>query len=267
MNDRFSVIGAGNLGATLARSLTTAGFPLKFIYRKTKDPSLIAFITDNLQVLLAASDIVFISVQESRIAELANEIAASGNVQNKIFFHSANSGTSDLLEPIRRRGGWTASFSPLQTFPDPSGPPNLFHGVYFLLEGDPMAKHTATTITKRLGAHCIVVEKHQKPLIHIAAIAVSNFFVALTQFAEIQLRRSRGKVDLSMLMPLIRQTLANIERAGPSESLSGPVQRREGVLIKRHSQLLPEVDRVLYQVMSNYLLHLKENCIDQKNHV
>ncbi len=258
---RFSIIGAGDLGTHLINSLVNKGYILKYIYKKAKypGPGFKAAIEDDIGLIVEQSDFIIISTQESKIREAAEWAAVSSNPRGKIFFHTSNSLASDELTGLAERGALTASFSPLQTFTGTGRgfKENLFKGIYFLAEGDREAVELAVKIARDLGAHVLVVDKEDKPYIHIAAVSASNFFTAVLKLAEGQLKKvgaRRGRpVDIKVLMPLIKQTLKNVESGGVDASLTGPVKRKEAGIVKKHLDMLTGDEKKLYKALSTFL--------------
>ncbi len=209
----YSVIGAGNLGATLIHSLPEKGYKLKYIYKKSKYPQFDRKVENDLGKIISVSDVIFISVQESGIKDVVSEIATLENITDKIFFHTSNSLTSDEMEPLRERGGIVASFSPLQTFPDFTENIDLFKGVYFLSEGDHEALEIADKIAGDLNAYILKVDRKTKIFFHIGAVISSNFLNSLIRFSDLQIKKG-GDYNYEILLPLVRQTLKNIESKG-----------------------------------------------------
>ncbi len=250
---RFSVIGAGNLGVNLINSLVKRGYDFKFIYRKSSYHDFDSHLSTDIGLIVQESDFVFIATQESKIRGAAEMIARETEPAGKIFFHTSNSLTAAELSGIRERGGLTASFSPLQTFIGFDRDSDLFPGIFFLAEGDPEALALAEDIARHLQAKVLVVDREEKVYFHMAAVSASNFLIAILKFAESQLKKGRGKFDINVLLPLIKQTLKNVESKGVDASLSGPVKRKESDIIRKHLALLQGREAGFYHTLSEYL--------------
>jgi predicted short-subunit dehydrogenase-like oxidoreductase (DUF2520 family) len=251
--DRFSVIGAGRVGLNLIRALQKKGFPLQYIFKKSLNNHCSAQITNDIAKLVQHSDFIFICVQESKIGSLAELLSTEAAPQGKIFFHTANSLTSDALSRLRLAGAAVASFSPLQTFIDFKEDEELFSGVTFLLEGDDAAVRLARRIAARLQARVLAVPKQDKMYFHMAAIAAANFLIANLKFAERQLDRTAARPGLEILFPLLEQTFRNIKKYGWQKSLSGPLKRGEANLLKKHESLLSGSEKKIYRLLLRYL--------------
>jgi predicted short-subunit dehydrogenase-like oxidoreductase (DUF2520 family) len=258
---RFSIIGTGNLGTYLIDSLVKKGYILKYIYKKAKysSPEFEAAIEDDIGLIVEQSDFIIISTQESKIREAAELAAVYSKPKGKIFLHTSNFLTSDELISLNEKGAIVASFSPLQTFAEtgPSSEENLFKGIFFLAEGDQEGVKLAERIAGDLEAHVLVIDKADKPYIHIAAVSASNFLVAILKLAEGQLKRvgerCRASIDIKVLLPLIKQTLKNVESRGMESSVTGPVKRKEMGIVKKHLEMLEGDEKELYKALSGFL--------------
>jgi predicted short-subunit dehydrogenase-like oxidoreductase (DUF2520 family) len=253
---RFSVIGAGNLGTYLIDSLIKKEYTLKYIYKKSRIRQFDFAITGDIRLLVEQSDFIIIAAQESKIREAAELAAASSYPRGKIFFHTSNSLTSDELSSLQKKGAWVASFSPLQTFPgyDARTAGGVFNDVYFLAEGDEKAVKLARQVAADLGAHVLAVNKSEKIYFHIAGVAACNFLIAVLELSENQLKKV-GNYDIKILLPLIKQTLKNVESMGVEASLTGPVQRKEMDIVKKHLKALEKnpAEAALYKALTKFL--------------
>jgi predicted short-subunit dehydrogenase-like oxidoreductase (DUF2520 family) len=263
----FSIIGAGNLGTNLIHSLVEKQFELKFIYNKSRYGYFSGSVTGDMRLTVREPDFIFICTQESRMQKAVRLAADSGNIEGKIFFHTSNSLTSDELLPLKERGAYTASFSPLQTFAGLSfengREADIFKDVYFLAEGDEPALALAGEIADSLGARLLIVEKSKKIYFHIAAVCASNFLISILKLSENQLKKAGGSivernnepVDIKVLLPLIHRTLENVKTRGVDASLTGPVKRKETDVIHSHLAHLDGEDSFLYKALTDYLLY------------
>lgn len=253
---RFSVIGAGNLGTYLIDALVKKGYSLKYIYKKSKSRQFASAITGDIRLLVEQSDFIIISTQESKIREAAELAAGSSRPKGKFFFHTSNSLTSDELSSLQEKGARVASFSPLQTFPayGTGTGGEVFNDIYFLAEGDEKAVNLARQVAGDLGAHVLAVNKSEKIYFHIAGVASCNFLIAVLELAENQLKKV-GKHDIKILLPLIKQTLKNVEERGVEASLTGPVKRKEMGIIKKHLEVLEKNpdEEALYKALTEFL--------------
>lgn len=254
----FSVIGAGNLGSNLIYALRGSEYTFKYIYDRSKYPCFSSHIEGRLEEVISGSDVIFISVRESGIGDVVNMIASLKDLSGKFFFHTSNTLTSDELIPLRDKGGKIASFSPLQTFPDFAGDRNIFNSVYFLSEGDREAVRLADQISEYLKALNLEVDKSSKIFFHIGAVISSNFFNSLLRFADLQIKKG-GRGDYEVLLPLVKQTLKNIEKDGLDKSLTGPASRKESGIISKHLDSLVGDEKELYRLLNKLISDGRED--------
>jgi len=250
---RFSLIGAGNLGTNLAYTLQKKGHSFIYTYRPSRYKEFRGEICPDLSKLVGASDVIFICTQESKISGVARDLSRLTLLEGKVFFHTSNSLDSGELKSLKEEGAQVASFSPLQTFSSFDPGRDLFKGIYFLSEGDDAALDIARELAGLLGAHLLKVKPGEKKDYHMAAISSANFLVAVLKFAELRLDQTGSGIGLPVLMPLVKQTLENIEKNGVSASLTGPVKRKEFNLIDYHLSLLKGKDAELYRTLTDYL--------------
>ena len=134
----------------------------------------------------------------------------------------------------------------------------------------------AGKIARNLKAHIRPVDKEEKKYLHIAAVSSSNFLISILKFAEDQLRKCghekeshlqdsgagndawiNRKYDLTIMLPLIKQTLKNAADKGTGASLSGPFKRKESGVLKKHLALLDQDEAVFYKILTEYLKKMK----------
>lgn len=248
----FSVIGAGNVGANLIGSLEKKGYTLRYIFKKSRYDYYAPFVTTDISAVIKEADFVVIGTQESRISEAVAHAAASAKVSGKIFFHTSNSLTSDQLQPLREKGAFVASFSPLQTFPRFDANIDVYKGIYCLGEGDEPAMILIRELARDLEAHLLEIPKQNKIFLHIAGVCASNFLIGVLKLAERQIKKT-GDMDIDILMPLIKQTIKNVERKGVEASLTGPVKRGETAIVQKHLSVLENQEAELYKLLSEFL--------------
>jgi predicted short-subunit dehydrogenase-like oxidoreductase (DUF2520 family) len=242
----------------LINALVRKKYSLRYIYKKTKcglrkfEP----FIENDIELIIRRSDFIIISTQESKIHEVVESASVSLRLEGKIFFHTSNSLSSDELIRLKEKGAFTASFSPLQTFSEYSTEnentsPGLFKDIYFLVEGDPEAVKLAESIASDLGAHVILVDKKEKIDYHIAAVCASNFLISILKLSENQLKKVNSNINI--LMPLVKQTLKNVESNGVDATLTGPAKRKETGIIQKHLDHLVGSEADLYKALTDFL--------------
>lgn len=262
MTASVAIIGTGRLGTALALGLKGAGYEVKFL--ASKPPSGAKQIAGKVGALvieppyreLVEADLVFLTVPDSVIEGVADEIARSTvEWKGRTVIHCSGALTTDVLAPITERGGNTLSIHPLQTFP-PGSEPERFKGIYFAVEGEdyPLGER----IARDLGGIPFRLKADSKVLYHASATIASNYLFVLASAAAETLKAAGIEAeDLSkMLFPLMQGTLDSIRELGIREGLTGPISRADVETVEKHLNMLsdyPELQN-LYKTMGRWLL-------------
>jgi predicted short-subunit dehydrogenase-like oxidoreductase (DUF2520 family) len=111
-------------------------------------------------------------------------------------------------------------------------------GTTFGVEGDEAGRAMATALVGWLGGVAIDVGGEGMALYHAGATIASNYLVTLMDVAA-RLLAAAGVPNPSIaLLPLMRGTLDNIERAGVPAALTGPIARGDVDTVRRHLDAL-----------------------------
>jgi predicted short-subunit dehydrogenase-like oxidoreductase (DUF2520 family) len=149
--------------------------------------------------------------------------------------------TSDELNLLRRRGAAVASVHPMMTFVRGSIP--SLKGVAFALEGDAKAIRLARKITRDLGGDPFSISTTSKIAYHAWGGFSSPLLVAMLVTAE-QVAHTAGLSSAQarkIMLPIVRQTLANYSALGPAGAFSGPIVRGDVPIVQKHLQTLEKI--------------------------
>lgn len=252
---KIDFIGAGNLAWNLAPALENAGASIRNIYsRNFNNAKKLAGrlyegqVKTDLDFSEVDTDIILIAVTDDAIEEVAKEIILSGDV---IVAHTSGSVPLTTL-------GYLASpnigvFYPLQTF-SKNQQINL-DGVPILIEGDnKLTTEKLTHLAKSLSNNSSVISSTQRQQLHLAAVFANNFTNwMLTQSEEIL---QTAKLDLSIMKPLLEQSISKAMQLGPKNAQTGPAQRSDFNVLDKQMELLskqPEKQEV-YKLLSQQIL-------------
>lgn len=242
----ISLIGPGNLGSALATDLALAGYLVENIAsqrasRNLRDAKALARRLNAKHILLGDepldSDIVWITVPDDSIAEVARRLVAShprGHWRGRIVLHSSGALSSDDLSALRKKGASVASAHPMMSFVRERRP--QWRGVPFDIEGDVAAIHAAHDVANALGAEPYRIEKRHKTLYHAFGSFASPLVIALLASLE-KVAEAAGvaPADVKPVMaPLFRQTVHNYFRGSAAEAFSGPLIRGDVATIRKH---------------------------------
>ena len=252
----ISIVGPGNLGTALARTLSAAGYPIDSIAVRPGDRSLrharalarragARLATTGKQAI--TSDIVWVTVPDDAIAGVALALSRSGDWSGRIVFHSSGALTSDELSELRSKGARVASVHPMMTFVRGEVPDMV--GVAFALEGDAIAVRAARAIVNQLGGRPFAIKKENKVLYHVFGSFASPLVIALLAATErVAMEAGIRKRDIKLVMePLLQQTLRNYRKHDAAAAFSGPLVRGDVATVRRHLgalKALPDLEAV-----------------------
>ena len=242
---RIAIVGAGNLGAALAVSLRDAGLVVDTLVahsrqslwkaRKVAQGIAARATVDPVQI---KAEWIWLCMPDSEIARAAAELAEQLSWKGRVALHSSGALTSDILNPLRRRGAAVASVHPLMTFVRNSLP--SLTGVPFAIEGDPIAVRVARRIVGNLGGKPFSIQKKDKAAYHAWGMFASPLLAALLATTE-EVATIAGigrKTGRERVMPILRQTLENYASVGAPDAFTGPIIRGDVDTVRRHLRVL-----------------------------
>jgi predicted short-subunit dehydrogenase-like oxidoreductase (DUF2520 family) len=251
----ITIVGPGNLGSALAIELFRAGYPINAIVRRstskiTHPKALARRVKADLITIGERpidSNIVWLTVPDDAIADVAGQLAPQQSWKGKIVFHSSGALTSEELAPLWEKGASVASVHPLMTFV--AGKKPSWRGVSFAIEGDEEAVRMANQIATDLGGRPFDIERRSKVLYHAFGSFASPLVIALMSAME-QVAEAAGippDKAKEMMQPLLGETLNNYLRADAASAFSGPLVRGDVHTIRKHLthlQRVPEAREV-----------------------
>jgi len=245
-----TIIGLGKVGTALLTVLSSNNYRITSVIQKGSvseslktsypDTTFIDKIPDSPDDY---GDLILITVPDAVIEDVVNKMdRALDSLNSKTVAHCSGTYSSDLLKPLSSKGAKTGTFHPNRSITEST---EHFRNTWFDVEGDKNAIQIFKQIAKTLGSNVIEIEVHQKPYLHASAVIASNYLVVLASL----MTRVSGKaglneeISLKTLIPLMRNTLDNIEQKGVSGALTGPIARGDVNTVRDHLDLLsPEPD-------------------------
>ncbi len=264
----LNLIGPGRLGRSLARLWHDTG-SVRIGGVAGRDPAhtlaarnFIGAGSACTAAALPAAELWLIATPDDAIATVAAELAARSQLRpSDCVFHCSGALGSAVLAPVRAAGAVVASVHPLKSFANPTSACADFAGTFCACEGDPGALLQLAPLFDAIGARRFSVAAEHKLLYHAAAVLACNHLVALMEAA---LRAMEGAgveraTAWAALQPLVAGTLANIDRVGTRDALTGPVARGDRATIRSEIAVTRALDPDLgdaYQVLSRIALGL-----------
>ncbi|WP_103664728.1 Rossmann-like and DUF2520 domain-containing protein [Gracilimonas amylolytica] len=241
----ISIIGLGKVGTALLKVLSSHGYQiisavykhtvsetLRTAHPKTKFSEAIPDALDDL------GDLILITVPDDTITEVVNELDQTfPSLKTKSVAHCSGTHSSIILKPLSEKGAKIASFHPNQSITASAA---TFKGTWFDVEGDEEMITKLKTIADDLEAELIKIKAEQKPYLHASAVIASNYLVVLANLMTkaSKLGGMNEEISLKALIPLMRNTLDNIEDNGVEDALTGPIARGDMNTVKGHIELI-----------------------------
>ena len=276
---RIVFIGAGKIAYSLVPQLIYSDYKIiQIISRKLESAADLAeqnFIlnySNYIENIDETANLIFLSMNDSEIKQTADNIALQPfNFDEKIFLHLSGSLNINELSSLKEKGAKVGSLHIMQSFPnkDFTSVKNSFSAI----EADD--KNTFSLISRianDLGMKSFAINSEQKTLYHLMGVFAANFLNANFYNSEIIAAELaiKNKNSTEILSPLIRKTIENIKNKGNVESLSGPIERGDISIIKKHIESLRDKKLILlnYLTISLTLLEiaLEKESITQKEY-
>lgn len=209
------------------------------------------------------SDIVFITTQDTGIAEVAKGLASALR-HTPFIFHTSGSLSSEILDDLKSVGCKTGSIHPLVSISDAEIGAERFGGAHFCVEGGPQAVEEAERIVADLGGTSFAIDSRFKTLYHASAVMAAGHLTALLDASFETMTKcglDPGEAK-NILLPLVKSTVENLEVQGPAEALTGTFARADAAAFDRHLEALkaniPEDILEIYLQLGLRSLHLAE---------
>lgn len=209
--------------------------------------------------LLKESGAVFLTVPDGAISSVYNELCKFDITGRQICHCSGVMTAAEAFPDIRQRGAYGYSIHPLFPFNSRLESYGKMAGAFFCVEGDHEHLGEWQSLLEQLGLRAQIIDGAKKARYHAACAISSNLVCALVE-ESVELLTGCGFTRdsaLEALSPLIRQNTENILRHGPTEALTGAVERCDTETVKKHLNCFPtDKERELYRAVSERLIEV-----------
>ena len=242
---RFSLVGPGRVGASLARWATAAGAGAVSVAGRT--PATTAALAASLgaapvlveELASGGQDFLLLAVPDGALATLAATLARQP--QAAVAWHTAGACDASALAPLRKAGSAVGSLHPLRAFPAAQAEPAA--GTFYALDGDAPAIALARRLVAAWGGVAGEVPAEARQLYHLGAWlsagGVATLVAAAASLAaELGLHDSVGAAYRHLAVGALQALGDGAERAA---RITGPVARGDRELLARQ---LAELERV-----------------------
>ncbi|MEZ5333634.1 MAG: Rossmann-like and DUF2520 domain-containing protein [Thermoanaerobaculia bacterium] len=228
---RFSLVGPGRVGSSLAHWLVAAGVRLDVV--AGRDPmrrNALAAALGGTAVELDAldssgSDLLLLAVADPVLRPVAARLATRR--QAPVVLHTSGAAPAEAIAPLRDQACAVGSLHPLKSFPRPLPDAEEGRGVVFGVDGDTEALTAAHGLASAVGGRSVVVPPGARLAYHLAATLASGGVVTLLAAAdEIARRHGLDESVLAGYVELARGSLELAETTRPvAAAITGPVAR------------------------------------------
>lgn len=240
-------IGAGKIAASLIHHLLKSGYNVKGIISRTGKPASDYSLrfklinhSNNFNSITSAYKIFFLTVPDDQIVKTAGKLSKLKlDFKNSLFIHVSGSENLSSLNSLKKKGAATATFHIMQTFP--SQKISKMSGSYSAVETTSReAERFLRKIAVDLNVVSFSLNEGKKTAYHLAGVFAANFLTG-NIFITKKIMEEAGIKSIAsydVMKPIIQSTLMNIQKLGPEESLSGPINRGDVKTIKNHIKIL-----------------------------
>jgi Uncharacterized conserved protein len=255
----ISFIGAGKAALSLSKYFSSKGHNIKYIFdieeQKSKDfAQELGCKSADIDTIIKNSKIVFLTVNDSSIYNLWNQITNKMENSEIIFIHC-----SGAKEGIYAKQNLYA----LHPACAMTGDGDL-NKICFGLENTGDKVDFIKSFIEEMGNRVILISKDKKREYHLANVMVSNLVLSIIDRAVSYLKNANLNEEeaLALLIPLAKQNILNIESNGILKSITGPVAREDFEVLKNHLEIMQEEDKSFYKYLSQNILNILGKNID-----
>ena len=254
---RVAIVGVGRVGTALALALDRAGWPIVALWNRSPGAARAlrkglgdsgASVRQSAARAAAAAELVFLTVSDDALEDVAGEIAPAVSADH-VVIHTSGVKDAAALNAIAAQGAGVGALHPLMTFARPPATGKearaWFRDVRWVLDGPDLVQDIAQRIVGALGGQLLDVPAAGRAHYHAAAVVASNYVVALAAEACAMLDACGLDEDeaLAALIPLLRGTVENLatqaaDGGTAAGALSGPVARGDASSVRRHLDAL-----------------------------
>lgn len=252
MTPSLAVVGAGKVGAVLARLLYARGYTITTVYSRTYSHAVaLAGQVGALAVEQPANvrgNLALLAVPDDAILATA---AALAGFSGKAAVHTSGARDVTALAAVAERGVQVGGLHPVYPFTDVENAVAGLPGAAFGIEAqeEPLLGWLRGIVAV-LDGEVMMIPPGGKSLYHAAMVLASNYTVTLYAVAEsllIGLGVDKSAADHA-LDALLAGTVENLRVQGVPNALPGPLVRSDVGTIGAHLRALREVDDRLVEV-------------------
>jgi len=237
-NNQIVIIGAGNVATNLAKVFKEKVGADIHIHSKTEKSA--KQLAEKLQTsfsydfsnIPADANLYIISISDDAISELVKNTVLKEKINNNFVVHTAGSVSGSILSELSANYG---VFYPLQTFSKFKRAD--FKKIPLCLEANSGFNYNRLSkYALQISEDVRKIDSEQRKYIHLAAVFANNFSNRMFAIAEEILQEKQ--IEFDILIPLINETVAKIQKNSPIKNQTGPALRNDTKVLELHKELL-----------------------------
>jgi predicted short-subunit dehydrogenase-like oxidoreductase (DUF2520 family) len=245
---KIAVIGAGNVGKTIANYLSNNNLLEWILARSDNSYSKLLRIVPDDKIIRDISDIdnfpdyTILAVSDNSINQISKNISIFfSDLKGKYFSHCSGTLNKDELKPLEESGGIIAAIHPYQTFYNSSE--ETLKNIPWGIDCEVINESDFSELISILNGKPVILSdkaKKQKELYHISAIVASNYLNTLVALSSELLEEIDMEPEV-FIKNIIDTTLDNNYKSLATKDelpLTGPIVRGDIEIIKRHINAL-----------------------------
>ncbi|MBA9076605.1 MULTISPECIES: Rossmann-like and DUF2520 domain-containing protein [Rufibacter] len=249
---KIGIIGAGNVATHLVKGLVKAGEEVTVVYSRTLGsaqeltqalPS--AAATDSLDFLSAApADVYLIAVPDQAVQPVLQQAVFPPEA---LVAHTSGTLPREALSTLT--GVETGVFYPLQTFSKEKEVDWARIPICVEASCD-AAENQLLNLGRALSQQVVKMAGAERKQLHVAAVFACNFTNHLWGVAQEILQKAA--LPVTLLQPLVQETMHKAFQFNPFEVQTGPAQRGDQDTLEAHLRLLAQTPQYqqLYQALT-----------------
>ena len=249
--ENIAIIGSGNVAYTYSKVLKNNGINQKYVFVRNHEKvpeveKLFGVKATCDYEMLHSCDLIIIAVKDDAIEEVALKLKNYKGV----LVHTSGTQNSTILQSVENYG----IIYPLQTLTKDHDLD--FKSVPILINASSeKVKDKLKSLSQKMSDVVIECSDEDRRYIHMNAVYVSNFVNVMLQIGEKLLKEK--SLDISILKPLVKETVNKAFSMGAERALTGPARRGDVETINKHLELLEnnEEEKEIYKLLTNYIIN------------
>lgn len=250
---RVAIVGAGNVATHLAIAISKAGGDIVGVFSRTLTSATelaskigVRPYEGFCNVKEVGADVVIISLADNAVEDVVGQIGALSS--NTVILLTSGTISMDILRTCSSHVG---VFYPLQTF-SKSAELSLTNIPFFVEASDQATTDAEAELARLLGVKTFYADESARRRLHVAGVLSNNFVNVLLEC--VQGLFVNYHYDLSVVKPLVEETIRKAFQIGPHAAQTGPARRGDMEVMHKHLEILPPDIADVYVRLSKIIM-------------